>query len=462
MPAIGFGKVFKDILYYLKSNIKYQNNFIELTGNLRSELSGNKVINLSHVFEENGDSDEYIEDILKRKTGDMVVSNGFRIIYWMDEIELKSKLEQEFLLLCKKNNFNGNKHELLNQILGLSKSGGILQKNKPKLDNFQVLTPYLSGLSGANGLNNYFQKTFKSDLTFSLANGFYKESDKIIRTKNYYEDEELVLSNGSIGIIKNENNEKLYFLEKDYEEMRLNEIRKNEREFFELAFAISIHKSQGSGFDHLFLIIPDRWGLLSRELIYTALTRVKKSIVLFVQNTSDKPYNKSILEIARTRTFTDSRKTTLLLDQPFRYFSLEPEEGVFVQSRTELMIYHALKKKKEEVGDNKFDFSYEKFPIGKDRKEIKIKTDFTIYSKGKTWYWEHLGRLGNRIYERSWHKIKRPTYQLNNLESNLITTDELRGISTEKIDNIVEAIFKDNVAKDDQTNKYSLNHFSLR
>lgn len=462
LPAIGYGKVFKDILYYLRSNERFRHNFIELTGNYRSTLYGNKVLDLSHVFEEKGEPDAEIEDILQAKSGDRDISNGFRIVFWKDENELKNKIEKEFIDLAKNENLDGNLQELLHQLLGLNKNGAFRKEVLPRLDYFQIITPYLSGLSGADGLNDYFQKSFKSLFNLSLAKGLFKESDKIIRTKNYYDDENLLISNGSIGLIKSDPNDALFFQENKYEEIKLKDIRKNEREFLELAYAISIHKSQGSGFDNIFLVVPNRYGLLSKELIYTALTRCKKTIVLFLQNMPEKQNKKSLLEIARTRTFTDSRKTSLLLNQPFRYFSLEPESGVFVQSRTELMIYHSLKLKRELVGKTEFDFFYEKYPTDAFGNEIKIKTDFTIISQGRTFYWEHLGRLGNRDYERVWSKLKRPTYRSNNLESQLITTDELRGISTEKIDLIVDAIYSYKIISEDITNKYSLNHYSLR
>jgi exodeoxyribonuclease V alpha subunit len=462
LPAIGYGKVLKDILYFLKSHSDHHSHYIELSGNLRSELSGNKVIELSRAFEEKGEPTEEVEPILHTKSGDKQISEGFRIAFYKDDTELKQKIEQEFQLLCNQNKIKGNKQESLHQLLGLTKDGKFRGSIHPNLENFQILSPYLSGISGTDGLNDYFQKTFKSDFVLKLAKGYYKESDKIIRTKNYYEDEELLLSNGSIGLIQKENNESLFFQENEFEEIKLKDIRKADKEFFDLAYAISIHKSQGSGFDHLFIVIPDRPGLLSKELIYTALTRCRKSVTLFIQNVPEKPNKKNLLETARTRTFTDSRKTSLLLNQPFRYFSLEPEEGVFVQSRTELMIYHALKTKRDEVGNDKFDFFYEKYPTKANGKELKIKSDFTVISKGKTWYWEHLGRLGNRIYERNWQKLKRPTYTANGFETALVTSDELKGISTEKIDALVEMLYKGDLVSEDNKNKYSALHFSLR
>ncbi|MBT1699628.1 AAA family ATPase [Fulvivirgaceae bacterium PWU4] len=461
LPAIGYGKVLKDILYFLKSNIDYHKNYIELSGNYRSELSGNKVIELSQAFEEKGEPSEGIEPLLQFKSGDRQISEGFRITFFKDDAELKQKIDQEFDSLCK-NRFDGSKQERLHLLLGLTKEGKFKKDSQPNLENFQILSPYLSGLSGTDGLNDYFQKTFKHSLELKLAKGYYKEADKIIRAKNYYHDEELLLSNGSIGLIQINDGEALYFQERDFKEIKLKSIRKAEQEFFDLAYAISIHKSQGSGFDHLFIIIPDRPGLLSKELIYTALTRCRKSVTLFVQNLPDKHGSKNLLDLARTRTFTDSRKTTLLLNQPFRYFSLEPEVGVFVQSRTELMIYHALKVKRDRLGRDKFDFYYEKYPTLPNGEELKIKCDFTILSNGKTWYWEHLGRLGNRVYERNWNKLKRPAYVSNGFESSLITSDELRGVSTEKIDAIVESIFNGDLSTEDNKNKYSKLHISLR
>ena len=466
LPAIGYGKILKDILYFLKSHTEYKANYIELTGNLRSELSKNKVIKLSEAFEEKGELEEELENVVKSSSGDKEVSEGFKISYWKDEKELKQKIESEFDLLCTSKKISGSKQERLHQVLGLSKNGSVSKESLPTLDNFQILTPYLSGLSGADGLNDFFQRTFKNEFKLELAQGLFKESDKIIRTKNYYEFEsnELLISNGSIGIIRENNKEVLQFQEDGYKEIKLKTLRKSEREFFELAYAISVHKSQGSGFDHLFIIIPDRPGLLSRELIYTALTRCRKSVTLFIQINNEKQNKKSLLEFARNRSFTDSRKTSLLLDQPFRYFSLQPEKDkpIYVQSRTELMIYQTLKNKREELGTSEFDFSYEKYPVSSNGEEIKIRTDFTVISKGKVWYWEHLGMLGNRVYDRTWKNLKRPTYINNSFESDLITTDELKGLSTDKIERIIQLIIENKIETEDKTNKFSLHHYSLR
>ena len=150
-----------------------------------------------------------------------------------------------------------------------------------------------------------------------------------------------------------------------------------------------------------------------------------------------------------------------MLLQPFRYYSLEPEPGVFVESRIELMIYYALMKTREKLGKVAFDFMYEVMPISEGT-TIPIKTDFTLFSNGKTFYWEHLGRLSEKEYARKWKEVKFPTYQKYNLTDRLITTDELNGIDPSKIDEVIVAIASDNLSSTDTLNRNSKHHYSLR
>ena len=56
------------------------------------------------------------------------------------------------------------------------------------------------------------------------------------------------------------------------------------QENLELAYAISVHKSQGSEFDYVYIIIPKRDShLLSMELLYTAVTRAQKKVTVRLQ-----------------------------------------------------------------------------------------------------------------------------------------------------------------------------------
>src|SRR6185295_8173232 len=66
-------------------------------------------------------------------------------------------------------------------------------------------------------------------------------------------------------------------------ESELNARGENAGEVLEVAYAITVHKAQGSQFETTFVVIPNPCPLLSPELIYTALTRQRTRTVLFVQ-----------------------------------------------------------------------------------------------------------------------------------------------------------------------------------
>ena len=93
---------------------------------------------------------------------------------------------------------------------------------------------------------------------------------------------------------------------------------------------------------------------------------------------------------------------------------------------------------------------------------VPIKTDFTIYHNGTTYYWEHLGRLGDKNYARKWKEIKFPTYQRFGMVDKLISSDELNGIDPKKIDEIIQHIIEGNLVVTDPSFRYSSHHYSLR
>jgi len=149
-----------------------------------------------------------------------------------------------------------------------------------------------------------------------------------------------------------------------------------------------------------------------------------------------------------------------MLDRPFRYYSLQAE-GKFISSRVELLIYQALKEAQKEYGKDTISFEYEIKPVINDT-ELPMKTDFTVYTANGIWYWEHLGKLGNRNYESNWLEVKRPSYEKYGAINNLLTSHERNGIDPDKIKNIIELLISENLSTEDQTNRYSFHHYSLR
>jgi ATP-dependent exoDNAse (exonuclease V) alpha subunit len=459
LPAIGYGKVLKDIIYYLTTHPKYADSYIELQTNCRQELAESKILEFSEGFITDGELSPELKD--KIASGDIDVSKGFRVHYWQTEDQLNKILDTEFDVLTKSLKIKGDKLARLNQLFGLSSNGGAIDFGKLNLEYFQILSPYKSDYFGTGQINEYIQTEYKVDLELELMDDWFKQSDKIIRTKNYYVKNRLILSNGSIGLIRDDGDTQLYFSELE-EPMALygdDGIRSSEQEYFDLAYTITVHKSQGSGFHHTFFVLPNKPGLLSKELVYTALTRSRESITLFIQGTPGDLFDKTVLEKARSRSYTESRKTSLLLDKPFRYYALEAD-GQFIESRVELLIYQALKESQKKYGEN-LSFMYEVRPEIEGQK-LPMKTDFTIITGSGIWYWEHLGRIGNKKYEWTWQEIKKPSYQKFNAFEKLITTDERNGINPDKISEIISLIIENKVETEDPTKRYSNHHYSLR
>lgn len=171
--------------------------------------------------------------------------------------------------------------------------------------------------------------------------------------------------------------------------------------------------------------------------------------------------NRNVLEIAQSRSNSASRWTSLMLDKPFRFYDLEPEAGVYVESRVELLIYHLLMKKRDELGMDQFNFSYETKPII-NGEVVNIKTDFTVYCNNKVWFWEHLGLLGQHKYTWTWQELKKKTYQASGIWESIITTDESNGINPSKIESIINLILEDKIATEDKNNQYSNHHYYIR
>ena len=159
-----------------------------------------------------------------------------------------------------------------------------LDKHNISLEDTIVLTPMNRGIVGTASLNHILQNMLNPAPTkeqVSYAGTAYKKNDKVMQIRNNYDKK---VFNGDIGIIKHVNTVDkellVSFSEKKqviYDFSDLNELV--------LAYAISIHKSQGS--EYSAVIIPlfmQHFMLLQRNLVYTALTRAKK-VCFFIGQT---------------------------------------------------------------------------------------------------------------------------------------------------------------------------------
>lgn len=444
LPPIGYGKPFADIIDSLKSDSKIADrHFVSLTTNCRAELPED-FISFTKVF---ANENKMVEQVLAG-----IVENGgtfgVNLRTWTTKEELYEQIENEFTKLT---NSPKDLSEGLDQVFGLS-SG---YKGRPLgIDNFQVISPYRTGHSGVSGLNLFFQSEFrKSDqYTKKLGEMSFKVGDKLIHTKNEYADSELFVSNGSFGLATGYNS--VFFSEKE-EVSRFSDLRSPEN--LELAYAITVHKSQGSGFRNVFIVIPKRTGLLNRELMFTALTRTKERVTVFVESSDQKETKRLLNQICSNSSIAGIR-TTLSIG-PSKEFAYIPEDGVEVKSRVEYIIYRKLSEARAKIGG--FEFKYENTYELRNG-SFDFHPDFTIWLQdNKTIYWEHLGRVHDKAYIKMWDE-RRKIYESKGDFEKVLTTDETNGISDDKIEAIIKGLLEGSLTTEDPANRYSRMHFSLR
>lgn len=145
------------------------------------------------------------------------------------------------------------------------------------VNQIQVLCPMLKGAVGAHNLNAVLQEALNpSDISVKYGGIFYKVNDKVMQIKNNYDKN---VFNGDIGRITNiDREEKVVYIKFDENEV---EYDVTELDEVALAYAITVHKSQGS--EYSIVIAPftmRHYMMLQRNLLYTCVTRAKKVIVL--------------------------------------------------------------------------------------------------------------------------------------------------------------------------------------
>ena len=171
------------------------------------------------------------------------------------------------------------------------------------IDKFQVLAPIYKGDNGIDDLNFYMQKIINDDTSLKnslMVDGMLiYENDKVIDLVNMPDDN---VFNGDIGKVV-----KISTVPKEIYVDFLNDFVKFTPAVFgnlKLGYAISIHKSQGSEFEVVIIPVLNKYSnMLYRKLIYTAITRAKKKLIIIGEE--------SALKKAIMNNREDDRKTNL-------------------------------------------------------------------------------------------------------------------------------------------------------
>ena len=146
-----------------------------------------------------------------------------------------------------------------------------------RFDTFRVLTAVREGPWGVGGLNLAIERALGAAGLLARRGEWY-EGRPVIVTRN---DAGLGVFNGDVGVVLRSpaagGGLRCYFLDGD----ELRSVSVNRLADVETAFAMTVHKSQGSEFDHVVLVLPDDdVPVLTRELLYTGITRASKAFTL--------------------------------------------------------------------------------------------------------------------------------------------------------------------------------------
>lgn len=501
LPPIGPGRPFVDIVDYLAGDSRLKSprvgsSYAELTVRRRQSGEDRHDLTLASWFGSDSPSSDAEEVWSQMLRGD--ASSTVRFEQWSEPHEV---FELLLSVLADELDEVGDPDDVIGfaQSLGATESGGSVYFNRskkgvagagPYSENWQVLSPVRGGAHGITELNRSIQRRLRSetiasarkirrtagpplpmgpeeivygDKVMSVANG--RRTDVWPKNEgDSWPGEPLsYVANGEIGMVigqlksrkdrwkglpKNLNVE--FSTQQGFSYgYRKKDFSNEGGSKLELAYAITIHKSQGSEFGLTALVLPNPCRLLSRELLYTALTRHREKMIVLHQGSLAEMLAYSSSEYSDT-----ARRLTNLFIAPspveFRGKFLDDRrihrtvQGELVRSKSEVIIANAL----HAAGVR---YQYEEPFVGSDRSQRL--PDFTIDDPetGQRFVWEHLGMLNDRKYREAW-KRKIAWYEANGVlpaesgggaKGTLVTTeDDVRGgIDSAHIAALISGLF---------------------
>lgn len=239
------------------------------------------VIMLNKIFRQAAESD--------------IVMNAHRI-HDGRMIEVHNKESKDFYFLKR-----DDPNVMYNNIVQLVTDKLVRYVGTSPMD-IQVLTPMKKGAMGVEALNGILQRYInppgEGKREHLAGDTLFREGDKVMQTKNNYKLEWEVTGkynlplrsgqgvfNGDIGIVR-EINEYASMMQVEFDEGKKVNYRFEELDELELAYAITIHKSQGSEYPAVVIPLLGVPGLLTyRNLLYTAVTRAKKCVTILGSET---------------------------------------------------------------------------------------------------------------------------------------------------------------------------------
>ncbi|QRK05245.1 AAA family ATPase [Archangium violaceum] len=435
LPPIGVGRPFADLVSFLETapaageeELVLSGALARLTLEVRTAMAGNTAsdtLRLASWFTRERqaiDADRVLSDL---ELGSQF--NDLEIVFWKNAEDLHAKILEAFrrhLGLSNSNDVAG-----FDTSLGLDERGWVPFDAPEGSERWQILSPVRMHPHGVHDLNRWVQRHFRAreleaatnPWVTSLGDESIVVKDKVIQTvnqrRNGYDgenSEEFYLANGEVGLMATGKGGYLNAVFAGRPGLRFGY---SSRDFpggtgpLELAYALTVHKAQGSEFRKVFVVLPKSCRLLSRELLYTALTRSREQLVLLVEGG-----DASILfDLTRPERSETARRNTNLFTGVVRAGETEvpyaenlihrTQKGHLVRSKSELVIANLL---------FQLDIPYEYERVCEGTAEPgRLRPDFSFVTPdGDLVLWEHLGMMDRTDYRRGW-EWKRGWYQRN-------------------------------------------------
>lgn len=459
LPPIGVGRPFADLITWLSSlSASEKSEEKQLNGALARLTVEVRSVRIADADKQEQPSDTlrlaaWFTDAPPSGFSDQVLSrlslgealNDLEIAYWSTADELRKQLLRQFQIhlgLKGPNDFDG-----FNKSFGFADEGWIKRDDPDGIENWQLLTPTRMHPHGVAELNRWVQGHFRAKEKqnarefrgVQIGDEGIVRNDKVIQLTNgerdcyYWKTKQPgaeYIANGEIGCTSAGASGFLnvFFAGRpmvgfgyrtgDFGEDRVP---------LELAYALTIHKAQGSQFRTVFVVLPKSSRLLTRELVYTALTRSRQRLVLLIEGD-----NAGLLyDLSRPEKSDACRRNTNLFGGILRERSGEPphaenlihktEKGHMVRSKSELIIANLLHREG-------MSYEYEQ-PLDGQKVLGRLHPDFSFAdAAGDRIIWEHLGMMHDEEYVRGW-KWKLEWYLKNGYipDQNLFVTEERRG-----------------------------------
>jgi hypothetical protein len=385
--------------------------------------------------------------------------NDIDLCYWKTLEDLRKALLGQFsayLGVTGRSDIAG-----FDKSLGFEENGQVSFGSPDGAENWQVLSPVRMHAYGVNELNRWIQGVFRADelkrardrRAIKLGDEEIVHRDKIIQVKNDtrsgydWEDREAVedvyLANGEVGLVAQKGKSgflNVLFAGRPWMTFGYNKYDFSEASVsLELAYALTVHKAQGSDFERVFVVIPKQCRPLSRELVYTALTRARERLVLLVEGDSV-----GMLSELQEKSDTLRRNTNLFSavvrekpDQvPYAEHLIHRTlQGHRVRSKSELVIADALYR----MG---IEYQYEKEYVSPSG--WKTRPDFSfVDAAGELIIWEHLGLLHEERYSADWARKSKDYLADRFLEGKTLFTtrdDEKGGLDAKEIQKVAHKV----------------------